>query len=432
MAERSHPDDGDPARARFEHLVRAVSGQVLATLIGQLRDFDDAEDALAEAWLLAAERWPVDGFPGEPAAWLLTVARRKAIDRIRREAGRGDRQAAAQRLAELRADESDEDAAARWASGVADDRLRLLFTCCHPALSIEARVALTLRTVGGLSTAEVARAFLVEESTMAQRLVRAKRKIRLARIPYRVPAGHELPDRLRGVTAVVYLIFNEGYLAASGDGPIRHELADEAIRLGRCLAELMPDEPEVLGLLSLMLLHHARRDARVDEAGDLVIAERQDRRRWHRDEIGEGTALLEAALARRSPGRYQLQAAIAALHTSSPSFDATDFAQIAALYGELLRFEPSPVVELNRAIAIGFAGDWQRALDLVDRLDASGRLRGHHQVPSARGELLARLGRDDEAAAAFGAALALVSAPAERRHLERRRAEVGGEVRPSR
>jgi RNA polymerase sigma-70 factor (ECF subfamily) len=430
VADRSHPDGGDPARARFERLVRSVSGQVLATLIGQLRDFDDAEDALAEAWLLAAERWPVDGFPDEPAAWVLTVARRKAIDRIRREASRGDRQASAQRLADLRAEEPDEDAAARWASGVEDDRLRLLFTCCHPALSIDAQVSLTLRTVGGLTTPEIARAFHVPEATMAQRLVRAKRKIRVAGIPYRVPAGHELPDRLRGVAAVVYLVFNEGYLAAFGDEPIRHELADEAIRLGRCLAELMPDEPEVLGLLSMMLLHHSRRDARIDDAGEIVLVEHQDRSLWHRDEIAEGTALLDDALARRWPGRYQLQAAIAAIHANAPSFAATDFAQIAALYGELLRFDPSPVVELNRAIAVGFAGDWEVALGLVERLEASGRPVAHH-VAAARGELLARLGRPEEAAAAFDDALSLVTAPVERRHLERRSAEVAGEVRPS-
>ena len=414
----------DPDRARFEHLVRSATGQVLATLIGQLRDFDLAEDALADALLLAAERWSVDGFPDEPAAWLLTVARRKAIDRIRREQARADRQESGQRRLDVRAVGDLEEAEARWTSGVDDDRLRLMFTCCHPALALDARIALTLRSVGGLTTTEIARAFLVPEATMAQRLVRAKRKIRVAGIPYRVPAGHELPDRLRGVLRVVYLIFNEGYLAASGDEPIRRELTEEAIRLGDQLATLMPDEPEVLGLLGLMVLLHARRDARFDDRGDLVVAERQDRSRYRRDEIARGVELVDAAFARRSPGRYQLEAAVAVLHCTAPTFGDTDFAQIAALYGELLRIEPSPIVELNRAVAVGFSDGPEDGLAVVDSIEARGDLAGHHLLEATRGELLVRLDRSDEAVAAFDRALALAGNPVERRHLERRRDEV--------
>jgi RNA polymerase sigma-70 factor (ECF subfamily) len=417
----------DPDRWRFEHLVRTSTGQVLASLIGDLRDFDLAEEALAEALLLAAEHWSIDGFPDEPAAWLLTVARRKAIDRIRREQTRADRQRTAQRRLDLRAVGDLEEAEARWASGVDDDRLRLVFTCCHPALALDAQVALTLRTVCGLTTSEIARGFLVPEATMAQRLVRAKRKIRLAGIPYRVPSGHELPDRLRGVLRVVYLVFNEGYLAAAGDEPVRRDLAEEALRLGDQLASLMPDEPEVLGLLALMVLLHARRDARFDGAGDLVTAEQQDRTRYHRDEIARGVALVEAALARRSPGPYQLEAAIAALHCTAPSFEATDWPQIAALYDQLAVRRPVPAVELNRAVAVGFATGFDRGLELVDALVARDELARHHLLWATRGELLVRLGREADAAVAFAAALDLATNLAERRHLERRLAAVGGQ-----
>ena len=417
-------------RERFEHLVRHASGQVLATLIGQLGDFDLAEEGLADALLLAAEHWPIDGFPDRPEAWLLTVARRRAIDRIRRDRDRADRHRAAYRLHEVRATDDGQLADERWRSGIDNDRLRLIFTCCHPALALDVRVALTLKTVAGLTVPQIASAFLVPEATMAQRIVRAKRKIRLAGIPYRVPAGHELPDRLGGVLRVVYLVFNEGYLPSSGDETIRVPLAEHAIELGRLLHELMPDEPEVDGLLALMLVHHARRDARFDEAGDLILTEAQDRSRWHASEISEGVRLTEGALRRRSPGSYQIQAAIAVLGCTADSFDTTDWRQIAALYGELHRFEPTPVIAVNRAAALGLSGDPGAGLAMVEDVLRRGQLVSSHLAHATRAELLRRLGRTAEARDGFELAVSLTANPSEQRLLRRRAAELGEPGRP--
>jgi RNA polymerase sigma-70 factor (ECF subfamily) len=399
----------------YEHLFRHESGQVLASLIRTLGDFDAAEDALQEAVVAALERWPLDGVPDRPGAWLLTTARRKAIDRIRREAKRDDKQAAAQ---ELLVGDEDTDM-----TTITDDRLRLIFTCCHPALAVEAQVALTLRTLGGLTTDEIAHAFLVPEATMAQRLVRAKRKIKVAGIPYRIPDDHELPERLEAALGVVYLIFNEGYAATTGNELVRHELCDEAIRLARLLAELMPDESAVLGLLALLLLHDARRVTRADESGALVLLGDQDRTRWDHGQIAEGVELVERSL-RRGLGPYQLQAAIAAVHAESPTADATDWQQIAALYGELARLDDSPVVALNRAVAVAMADGPEGGLTLVDVLEPA--LRGMHLFHSTRGHLLHRLGRDAEATDAYERAVALATNDAEREFLERRLATVRG------
>jgi RNA polymerase sigma-70 factor (ECF subfamily) len=394
-------------------------GQVVATLIGATGDWDLAEECAQDAFAQALERWQRDGIPRSPGAWLTTVARNRATDRLRREAVGAAKLRRAAALSAAYAPD-DDDAAV---SGVRDDRLRLMFTCCHPALALEAQVALTLRTLAGLTTAEIARAFLVPEQTMSKRLVRAKLKIRHARIPYRVPPSHLLPERTAGVLGVLYLLFNEGYTATAGADLIRHGLCAEAIRLGRVLVRLMPDEPEAVGLLVLMLLHDARRATRVDGQGDLVPLEDQDRSRWDSGEISEGTGLLEGALRRGRPGPYQVQAAIAACHATASDAADTDWAEIAALYGQLVRLVPSPVVELNRAVAVAMADGPSAGLALVEVLEASGTLAGYHLLPATRADLLRRLGRGSEAAAAYREALALAATDAERRYLTRRLAE---------
>ena len=390
-------------------------------------DWDLAEDSAQEAFALALARWPRDGVPRNPGAWLTTAARNRAVDRVRR-AATGT--AKLQEVAVLSPPQADPgDPGEPDESGVADDRLRLIFTCCHPALSLDARVALTLRTLAGLTTAEIARAFLVPEAAMAQRLVRAKRKIRNAGIPYRVPPAHQLPERTGAVLAVVYLLFNEGYAASAGADLVRRSLCDEAVRLARTLARLMPDEPEALGLLALLLLHDARRSGRVDATGGMVPLDAQDRSTWDRAAIDEGLALLDAALRRGEPGPYQVQAAIAACHAAAVHAADTDWPQIAVLYGELGRMTPSPVVELNRAVAVAMADGPAAGLALVDRLDASGALAGYHLLPATRADLLRRLGRREEAADAYRQALALVAVDAERDYLSGRLAEVTASAR---
>jgi RNA polymerase sigma-70 factor, ECF subfamily len=379
----------------------------VATLIRILGDFDLAEEAVQEAFVVALERWPRYGLPDNPGAWIVRTARNHAIDRLRRDRRYGEKL----RELELLMEGEPEDLPD---TSLPDDRLRLFFTCCHPALAPEARVSLTLRMLGGLSTTEVARAFLVGESAMQQRLVRAKRKIRAARIPYEVPPDHDLPERLRSVLHALYLIFNEGYLATSADTVVRRELCDEAIRLARLLLALMPDESEVRGLLALMLLHHSRRDARVDERGELVLLDDQDRSLWHRDEIAEGVVLARAATA-AGAGPYALQARIAAEHTS----DGTDWSRIAALYALLVRVEPSPVVELNRAVAVAMAEGPERGLELIAGLEG-GVLERYHLLHATRADLLRRLERRDEAAEAYRRARELTENPAERAFLERR------------
>ncbi|NNE11815.1 MAG: RNA polymerase sigma factor [Ilumatobacter sp.] len=418
----SEPTDD---RRRFEAVVRESSGRVLASLIGQFRDFQLAEDSLQDAWLLAAEKWPVDGWPEHPTAWVRTVAANKALDTIRRERTRDDRHQRSQAEQANRELDDLDRREERWHSGIDDDRLRLIFTCSHPALDTAASIALTLRSVAWLTTEEIARAFGVPTATMAQRIVRAKAKLKSAGIPYRVPVGHELPDRLRAVLRVIYLVYNEAYLSAAADEPMRVDLAEEAIRLGRQLHELMPDEPEVAGLLALMLVEHARAPARFDDDGELVVLERQDRSRWRRELIDEGGALLESAMRRRSVGPYQLQAAIAALHSQAAEFDTTDWPQIVALFDVLAQLDPSPVVALNRAVAVGFAVSADAGLDAIDEIDG-GRMPGGHYLHVARAELLVRADRPTDAVEEFQRALELVERDVERRHLRRRLATVVG------
>jgi len=397
-------------------------GRVVATLIARTGDWDLAEDCAQQAFAEAVRRWPRDGVPRQPGAWLTTVARNRATDRLRHQRMAEQRLRAAADLT-IAADPPDEPDLTEHRddeSGIADDRLRLIFTCCHPALPLEGRVALTLRTLAGLTTAEIARAFFVSEATMAKRLVRAKGKIAHARIPYRVPPAHLLPERTGGVLAVLYLLFNEGYKASAGPDLVRTDLCREAIRLARVLDALMPDEPEAAGLLSLMLFQHSRRLARVDGDGELVTLEQQDRTRWDRGEIDEASGLLDRALARGSAGPYQLQAAIAACHAKSPHPDATDWGRIATLYERLLEVMPHPIVRLNHAIAAAMAYGPERGLVLVEELEAAGELTDYHLLYATRADLLRRLSRRDEARAAYVRALELTSSEAERRFLTSR------------
>jgi RNA polymerase sigma-70 factor, ECF subfamily len=416
------PETVAPAREVVERTYREQSRQVLATLIRLLRDFDLAEEALQMAFTAALEHWPSDGVPANPRAWLVSAGRFKAIDALRRRA-RFD--ASVARMADEIAHSVDHPASLDAPPAIEDDRLRLIFICCHPALAPDAQIALTLREVCGLTTEEIARAFLARPATLAQRIVRAKAKIRDAGIPSAVPAPDELPQRLESVLHVIYLVFNEGYSASFGASLTRTDLSGEAIRLGRLIVELLPD-PEVLGLLALMLLHESRREARTSVQGEIVLLDEQDRTRWDRALIAEGTALVERALGSRRFGSYSLQAAISALHAEAPDASSTDWAQIAALYDVLLRIEPTPVVALNRAAAVGMRDGPSAGLALVDALMKDGTLAEYRLAHAARADFLRRLGRRDESADAYRRALALTTQQPERRFVERRLRELTG------
>jgi RNA polymerase sigma-70 factor (ECF subfamily) len=408
----------------FEKLHREESGRILSTLIGMLGDFDLAEEMLQEAYATALQKWPVEGVPANPRAWLVSTARNKAIDRLRRERRFDTKREEIARFVELTS-QSAQPKTDATEEMLPDDRLRLIFTCCHPALPTEARVALTLQTVCGVTTEEISRAFLVPLATMAQRLVRAKRKIREAGIPYRVPTEEDLPSRLEAVLLVVYLIFNEGYLASSGDALIRRELCAEAIRLGRLLCQLLPQEPEAQALLALMLLHDSRRDARVSPDGELILLEEQDRNLWHWEQIREGTRLTESALRSGAGETYAVQASIAAIHANAKTPQDTDWLQIARLYDVLLRDNSSPVIEVNRAVAIAMAGTLEEGLALLDDLEKRGELSEFHLLPAARADLLRRLGKIDDAVEAYRRALALATNDVERRFLRRMLTRLG-------